>query len=273
MAVCPTFRPQFGLLALAALVPLGQVGSRTLDSQMRGAEAFVLAFLAGALLRGWTLREFRSFPSNRLEVAAAIFGFVVAASCAEQIWFMQLQRDFAWPFALEILDYASRNYLTSFRGFGTIFNAMLLLEGVALLLFVLDTRENSPGSPIVSSRAIVSGAAGTAALTVWYVAAELFETGQPQARLMEFLSVQRWTVHVSDVNAAGSFFAMAMFIALGMALRSSRYQAAWAAIDVRIRGHDVDDAFAHGPRRRAGDACLHRRSDHASAGSSAWERL
>ncbi len=81
-ALLSYFRPHYGLLALAALTPLGQVGSRTLDSQMRGAEALVLAFLAGTLVRGWTLREFRTFPSNRLEIASLIFGFVVAASLA-----------------------------------------------------------------------------------------------------------------------------------------------------------------------------------------------
>ena len=115
IALLSYFRPHYGLFALAALAPLGQVGSRTLDSQMRGAEALVLAFLAGALVRGWTLREFRTFPSTRLHVAALIFGFVVAASCVEQIWLMQIQRDFAWPFCRRCLTYASRNYLTSFR--------------------------------------------------------------------------------------------------------------------------------------------------------------
>ncbi len=98
-ALLSYFRPQYGLLALAALVPFGRIGSGTLDSQMRGAEALVLAFLAGALVSGWTLREFRSFPSTRLETAALIFGFIVAASCLEQIWFLQIQRDFPWPFA------------------------------------------------------------------------------------------------------------------------------------------------------------------------------
>jgi O-antigen ligase len=235
-AVVSYFRPQFGLLAIAALVPLGQVGSQALQSQMRGAEALVLAFLAGALLRGWTLREFRAFPSNRLEIAAAIFGFVVAASCAEQLWFMQVQRNFAWPFALDILDYASRSYLTSFRGYGTIFNAMLLLEGLALLLFAARYTREQPRFADRLVLAIVAGAAGAATLTAWYMATELVETGQVQARLMEFLSVRRWTVHVGDVNAAGSFFAMGMFIALGMALRGSRYQAAWAAMTFVFAG-------------------------------------
>ena len=39
IALLSYFRPQYGLLAIALLAPLGQVGSRTLDSQMRGAEA------------------------------------------------------------------------------------------------------------------------------------------------------------------------------------------------------------------------------------------
>ena len=231
VALIAYFRPQNGLLVLAALTPFGQVVSRTLNSQMRGAEALVLAFLVGALVRGWTLKEFRSFPSTRLEIAATIFTVVVAASCAEQIWFMQLQRDFAWPFALEIFHYASRSYLAaSFRGFGTIFNAMLLLEGVALLVFVARYTREQPRFADRLVAAIVAGAAGAAALTVWDVGAELFETGQAQARLMEFLVERRWTAHVSDVNAAGSFFAMGMFIALGMALRSNRYRFAWAAM-------------------------------------------
>ena len=237
VALIAYFRPQNGLLVLAVLTPFGQVLSRTLDSRMRGAEALVLAFLAGALVRGWTLREFRSFPSNRLEIAATIFGVVVAASCAEQIGFMQLQRDFAWPFAQELLDYASRRYMaSSFRSFGTIFNAMLLLEGVALLVFVARYAREQPQFADRLVAAIVAGLAGTAALTVWEVGAELFETGQVKARFIEFLVVRRWTAHVSDVNAAGSFFAMGMFIALGMMLRSSRHRVAWAATTCLFAG-------------------------------------
>ena len=72
-ALVSYFRPRYGLLALAVLVPFGRIGSGTLESQMRGAESLVLAFLAGVLVRGWTLREFRSFPSTRLEIAALVF--------------------------------------------------------------------------------------------------------------------------------------------------------------------------------------------------------
>jgi hypothetical protein len=228
-ALLSYFRPHYGLLAIAALAPLGQVGSRTLDSQMRGAEALVLAFLAGALVRGWTLREFRTFPSTRLHVVTLIFGFVIAASCVEQLWFSQLQGDFAWTYAQQALRHASRTYLTSRGGFDMMYRAMLLLEGLALLLFTARYARQHPQFSERLVTAIVSGAAATGILTVWYVAAELLETGAARSRFLEFFAANRWTVHIGDVNAAGSYFAMGMFIALGMAARKSPYRMAWIA--------------------------------------------
>ena len=228
-ALLSYFRPHYGLLALAALVPLGQVGSRTLDSQMRGAEALVLAFLAGALVRGWTLREFRTFPSTRLHVVALLFGFIVAASCVEQLWFAQIQRDFAWPFVQELLTYASRNYVTSRGSFDMVFHALLLLEGLALLLYAARYVRRQPQFGQRLMVAIVAGAAATAVLTLWYVGAELVETGAVRARFLEFAASVRWTVHIGDVNAAGSFFAMGMFVAVGMAAQRSRNRVAWIA--------------------------------------------
>ena len=164
-ALLSYFRPRYGLLALAVLAPLGQVGSRTLDSRMRGAEALVLAFLAGALVRGWTLREFKTFPSTRLEAAALIFALVVAASCLEQIWLMQVQMDFAWTFAQEILGYASRRYITTFGGYGLLFHGCCWLEGLALLLWRRSIlRENRGSASICGDDCRRS--VGTAMLTV-----------------------------------------------------------------------------------------------------------
>jgi O-Antigen ligase len=228
IALLSYFRPHWGLFALAVLAPLGQVGSRTLDSQMRGAEALVLAFLAGALVRGWTLREFRTFPSTRLHVAALIFGFLVAASWLEQIWLTQIQSDFAWPFLQEVFAYASRNYLTSFR-FGSVFHAMLLLEGLALLVYVARYTRERPDFGQRLAVTIVAGAVGTAVLTIWHAFSELMQTGQPGEVLLERLAATRWVTHTTDINAAGSFFAMGMFIAVGMALRKSPSRFPWVA--------------------------------------------
>jgi hypothetical protein len=225
MALLSYFRPHYGLLALAVLAPLGQVGSRTLDSSMRGAEALVLAFLAGALVRGWTLREFRTFPSTRLHVAALIFGFVVAASCVEQIWFAQIQRDFAWPFVQELFTYASRNYIVTTRNFGMVLRAMLLLEGLALLLYTARYTAHRPefGTRLVA--AIIAGASATAVLTI---AVQFLEAREAATTFLDFVSKRRG-VHVGDVNASGSYFALTAFIASGVALHASRRRVMWLA--------------------------------------------
>jgi len=234
MALLSYFRPQAGLLALAVLVPLGQVGSRTLDSQMRGAEALVLAFLAGALVRGWTLREFRSFPSTRLETAALIFGLVVAASCAEQIWFLQIQRDYPWPFIQGMLGYASHDYIGTFRGYGMIFRAMLLLEGTALFVFTVKYARQSPEFARRLVVMLVAGAVATALLTFRDIAGELAQTGDAAPRLLDLVAYRRWSAHIGDVNAAGSFFAMAMFIAFGLAVKDRGLRIVWTAAGLAL---------------------------------------
>ena len=65
-ALLSYFRPHTGYWRWRPWRRWGRSGSRTLDSQMRGAEALVLAFLAGALVRGWTLpKPARSVDSPR----------------------------------------------------------------------------------------------------------------------------------------------------------------------------------------------------------------
>ena len=222
------FRPQKGLLLLAAIVPLGQVGSRTLNSDMRGAEALALAFLAGALVRGWTLREFRSFPSTRVETAAVVFGLIVAASCAEQLWLLQVQTSQAWPFVQSVLTYASHHYLASYREFDTIFSAMLLLEGMALLAYTLKYARQSPAFAHRIVVALIIGAVIPTVFTVHQVMSELFDANDLRTAITEILLGLRWGPHIGDRNAAGSFFAMGLFIAFGMALTNPRYRILWA---------------------------------------------
>jgi hypothetical protein len=219
------FRPHLVVLFLAVCAPLGQVGSRTLDSNMRGAEALVLAFLAGALVRGWTLHRFRSIPFDTLHLVSFAFGLVVAASCVEQLWFAQLQRDFPGPFLQDVLFYATRRYLITFDGLDMIFSAMLLLEGVALMLYVVHyCRERAEFARRLIVM-LVAGAVAAALVNLTFIGSVLL--GQRASQIN--LGLERWTVHIGDVNAAASFFAMASFICLGMAWRSIEQRVAWMA--------------------------------------------
>ena len=195
---------------------LGVLGVR-----MRGAEALVLAFLAGALLRGWTLHRFRSAQSDRLQIPALVFGLIVSLSCIRQLWVSSAG-------TRGLLDYVTQHYLTFFGGFGVIFDAMSLLEGLALLLLHISLLSNAGGSRVATGRMLIVGASAAAAVNLWFFAHELIETGDAAAHFVDFLLTQRWSAHVGDVNAAGSYFAMATLIAFGLALKDRAHSAAWA---------------------------------------------
>ena len=154
VAVLSFFRPLNGLLVLAALAPLAGAWSPLLVGRVRGAETLVLAFLAGALVRGWTLHQFRRVPHDPLHAAAGLFGAIVAASCVHQLWL-------SGGGAREVFSRLAGHYLSSFRGLGMVFNAMLLLEGLALLLYVVHYCSHPPAVSIApSSHADVRCAGG-----------------------------------------------------------------------------------------------------------------
>ena len=219
------FRPHLAMLFLAAAVPLGQVGSRTLDSNMRGAEAVVLAFLAGALVRGWILHRFRPMPSGILQIVSYVFGLVIAASCIEQLWFAQLRTHFPGPFLHDVLLYTSRRYLIALDGLDMIFSAMLLLEGMALMLYAVHYCREREGFAQRLVAMLMVGAVAAAAVNLSAVLAALTAAsgGEPGNATL----LQRWTVHIGDVNAAGSYFAMASFIGFGIGWRTKSRRVPW----------------------------------------------
>lgn len=222
LIVVAYFRPQNGLLVVAALTPLGGVWSPLVSDRMRGAEILALAFLAGALLRGWTLHRFRNVELGRLQIAALLFGLIVSLSCVHQLWLRSAE-------PRDLFEYVAQDYVTSFRGYGSIFHAMLLLEGLALLLYAVHYCRAQVEFTSGLVRMLVIGGIAAAAFNFWFFVHELIETGQPAAVFREFFLNRRWSAHVGDVNAAGSFFAMIMFIALGLSLKQTAYRLIWFA--------------------------------------------
>ncbi len=122
-----------------------------------------------------------------------------------------------------------RTYFTSFRGYGGVFHTMLLLEGLALLVCVAHCCRTIPSQAPAIVRLIVVAALGAAMVNLTFFAEEVLETGDPLARFAGTLIEARWSAHVGDANAAASFFGMAMFIAIGLALEERRGRFTWAA--------------------------------------------
>jgi O-antigen ligase len=127
----------------------------------------------------------------------------------------------------ELLSYVTHHYLTSLHVFGMIFSAMLLLEGLALLLYAAHCCRTQADFGWRLARMLVISACAAATFNLWFFVNELTETGAPAAHFADFFLRQRWSAHVSDMNAAGSFFVMTMFTALGLAFGNRVQRMAW----------------------------------------------
>ncbi len=111
---------------------------------------------------------------------------------------------------------------------------MLLIEGLALLLYAAHYCLAQPDFRSRLARMLVVGGLAAAFFNVWFFVHELIETGQPAAYFQDFFANRRWTAHVADVNAAGSFFAMVLFIPLGLSVAQKTFRAARIAAGLAL---------------------------------------
>jgi len=212
--------PAAGLLATAVLAPFGGVLEHLLDVPYRMTEAMVLAFFAGWLLR--TRNDLRG-PSVPPGMAAAGWLLALAVSCSVAASAFVLA---ATPGLLPqtVRDLLQAYYIYPDR-IGAIEGARLI-EGLAMAAATVFVFRQRPSSAVTLPLALcASGAAAVSlALVVW-------RSVRVAAWLGESMHIGYRIAHVSDPNAAGSFFAMLVCLALGMTLRTpGRARAGWIAL-------------------------------------------
>jgi len=213
--------PVHGLLFATAVAPLGVLASTLIhDEGFRISEAVVVAFLVGWLLRERFQR--RDAPVGAPQLAW-LFAFVILASIATLAW--QLQ-DFPREFSAEMRQLRAA-YFETFADWTGVVAGARLIEGLGL---VAATVSLSRRDPAVASRVCVvlacsaAVAAGSSVL-LWY------GIGSASALQRVALNGYRVSGHVGDANAAGSYFAMVLCLALGAtACARGRSMAAWALL-------------------------------------------
>ena len=214
--------PAAGLLATALLAPFGATLQTLLGVPYRMSEAIVLAFLAGWLLRGRLDPRGPALPSA-MAAAGWLLALTVVCSIA------------ASAFALAqypgLLPQTARDLLQAYYIYpdrvGVIEGARLL-EGLALAaatLFVFRLRPSIAVS-LPATLCVSGAAAATLAVLIWR------DIG-PATLVERYARLGYRVAHVGDPNAAGSYFAMLVCLALGMAGRASgRARAGWMALVV-----------------------------------------
>ena len=212
--------PRAGLLLVATFAPLGEligqmIGART----FRISEAIVLTFLVG-----WLLGARRDRRGPRVAAAAAgwLFAATIAASVAGLVW--QLGR---YPGELaDTVDRIGHMYFFTLDRIGFV-DGMRLLEGIGLVTaaVMLFRRDPTLANRLPLALASSAAAAALSSVLLWR------GVGTAAALARYKLIGYRVSGHVGDVNAAGSYFAMSVCLALGMAARErGARRALWSGL-------------------------------------------
>lgn len=222
--------PADGLLLVAALTPMQVALARMfdLDPRVRLAEAIVLAFLAGWLARRVVSRDTRPVGLGRIGPPIWTCAAIIVASVAVSALTAPVPGH-SWPDLQAAFQSAATRYLNAddfdpnwLRAAG------LLLEGLLLVAAATALTASRPklGRELVAVVAATAAASGALSLYSLYdVVTGALQTGEPVLRM---LKASRTSFLSTDLNASGSYFAMALCVMLGAATASrGRTRSAW----------------------------------------------
>lgn len=206
------WRPVDAVVLLALAAPFGSAVLTWLDAPpVRFTEAIVLATLSGALLSSFGRNEeVRRAPTELWP--ASMFGLVVIASLAVVLGAREIGVRSPWLEIRNLGVFLTHDYLVGpAPEFAGLTDAALLLEGIGLMWIV---RRHARGRVPLLLGAFVAAAIGAALLSF----AEATGSDAAAHGLIAGLIHARASGPVSDVNAIGSFFAMAACVVLGLAI-------------------------------------------------------
>lgn len=225
-ALLALVRPFDALMILAGIGPIAGgllplAGSAYLGGSLM--EGMILALLTGAAARvavGTDPIELTGF-----EWALAAFAVLVAASCLSLWPVTVLRAGLSEPFSASSALLV-RRYFDRPVDLTPVLHAVQLLEGIGLT--AVTARIAAAGrAPLVASAAVV-GAAGAAALNIHrFVEVALRQPSFPMS-IFTLLPTLRVSTQYGDLNAAGSYFAMASVMSLALTRPGSERR--WLAL-------------------------------------------
>ena len=218
------WRPAVGLVATVALMPAGALFA---PAPARGAELFAAAFGAAWLLTLWRPLSRRPWPRG-LVVPAVLYVVALAGS-----WVSLLVAAAAGVSLTALPQYLLHAIPSDHLVFSSPeAETWTLLQGsagIGLLLAAVGLTRDSPDLVRHLARTCVAAAAVLGLATLAAVAMEWSAAGYAAAFLARYLSGERFALHVADMNAAGSWYALAAVTATALAILSTRHRAAAAA--------------------------------------------
>jgi O-antigen ligase len=210
MAVVTLATPAAGLCALAVLTPLAMIIGTALGVEgYRMAEMLVITFLAAWLLRAGSDRNGPRVPAG-MAAAGWLLAAATVTSVAVLAWRMR-------EFPADLTDTVARLWGAYFLfpdriGF---IDAARMVEGLGLVVATLHVFRRKPSLAVSLPAALCAGGAGAGAMSVL-----IWRGVGPTALVDAFARIGYRSAHIYDVNAAGSYFALVLCLAMGMAWRA-----------------------------------------------------
>ncbi len=219
MAALAAAAPASGLLVCAGLLPLTGPLSALLGSEAPFSigEPLVLAFLVGWLLRMSAAPGPTAGVPRRGGLAPAIaLAVVVTASVVVQFDAAQADIVRSGPAAATALDFIISDYFRNRPAVGAIPAAALFLEGLGLFAAaaVTGVRVRGFGTRLMGMVSI--GAAGVGAFSILRLMTVSLRQADPWAALAQHIETIRISAAFPDPNAAGSYLAMGLLVAVGV---------------------------------------------------------
>lgn len=222
------FRPVDGLLVCAGLLTLsGSIGP-VLGFAFDPAEALLLAFLAGWLVHN-AIRPGPTDDDERGAVLtpALLLAGVVAAWGLVQFFVAQAVVDYPWPFLRQVLAFFAGDYLRAPNIYTDMPTVTPMLEGIGLFVAMIRLSRRDPALPRRAAAMMVVGGGAVATLNLVRLAQFCLSSDAPARAFVFSLHGLRVSAVFGDFNAAGSYLALVLLLAVGLAVVSRRFRAAW----------------------------------------------
>ena len=229
-------RPADAWPLAAALAPLGALLGEWLGSGNSLTEPLVLAFLAG-----WLAHEAARAVAGAAErpgadrtalALALLLGLTVLASLLVRLAAHHLTVDFPIPYLGALYHFLWHDYFGGPSRFRTpIVPAARFLEAVGLFVATLALYGRCPRFGTRGARALASSAGIAALAAVVPLASKASALGWGAA-FPRGIATSRVSTVGRDVNAAGSFYALAFGVTAGLVAVDRRFRLPWGLVGI-----------------------------------------
>jgi hypothetical protein len=207
--------PRAGLLVLAGLTPFAAWIGRHWNASVAWPEALVVAFCAGYCARHVVRR-----PGKRdlLDAPWVLAVSLVVASLAVHV-LTESWRFGGPPTRAEFWRLMTFGYFISATSSDPVGAAMRLIESLLLFRAAATMSRETPAFAQRLVSWVVCGATAAAGLNLLRLCESAVRAEAPLGAFVRLFLTERVNVHYADLNAAGSYFVMAFFVAIGLAMR------------------------------------------------------